>query len=64
MTISGVYRTERGTIWRLVHLEGGSMRVELLTNETWVPGPIAMAGLRLSIQCKELTAAAIRKLPP
>ena len=60
---SGVYRTESGTIWRLVFTEDGGLRVELLRNETWVPGPIAMAGLRLSRTVTRLSAAAVRKLP-
>ncbi|MEX2458190.1 MAG: hypothetical protein WD770_04325 [Actinomycetota bacterium] len=63
MAITGVYRTAKGTIWRLVHTDGGMMRVELLRNETWIPGPLAMAGLRLSPRVTQLTAAAIAKLP-
>jgi hypothetical protein len=61
--ITGVYRTAKGTIWRLVHTEGG-VRVELLRDAAWVPGPIAMAGLRLSKWTTELTQHAIAKLPP
>jgi hypothetical protein len=63
MAIMGVYRTARGTILRIVATDGGSMRVEVLKNEIWTPGPIAMAGLRLSPSVKALTAAAISKLP-
>jgi hypothetical protein len=64
MAVKGVYRTARGTVWRAVQIDDGPVRVELLRNETWVPGPIAMAGLRLSRTCTQLTAAAIAKLPP
>jgi hypothetical protein len=63
MGVQGVYRTAKGTIWRIVHTDGGMMRVELLRNETWMPGPIAMAGLRLSPRVTRLTAAAIARLP-
>ncbi len=63
MAIKGVYRTARGTVWRAVQIEDGPVRVELLRNETWVPGPIAMAGLRLSPSCTRLSAAAVAKLP-
>ncbi len=64
MADSGVYRTERGTIWRIVSVDDTAGRVEILRDETWVPGPIAMVGLRLSPSCTKLTPAAIRKLPP
>ncbi len=62
-TVTEVYRTERGTVWRLLHSEDGAIRVELLKDEAWVPGPIAMAGLRLRPSTTQLTAAAVRKLP-
>jgi hypothetical protein len=39
------------------------MRVELLKDEAWVPGPIGMIGLRLSRSTTQLTRAAIRELP-
>jgi hypothetical protein len=58
-----VYRTERGTVLRIIQLADGGMRVELLKNEAWVPGPIGMVGLRLSPSTTQLTAAAIRALP-
>lgn len=62
-TASDVYRTERGKVWRIIHAVDGGMRVELLKNEAWVPGPIGMVGLRLSRSTTRLTPAAIRKLP-
>lgn len=58
-----VYRTERGTVLRIIQLADGGMRVELLKNEAWVPGPIGMVGLRLSPSTIQLTPAAIRELP-
>jgi hypothetical protein len=60
---SDVYRTERGTVLRITQLADGGMRVELLKDEEWVPGPIGMVGLRLSRSTTHLTAAAIRLLP-
>ena len=58
-----VYRTEQGKVWRIIHSGDGGMRVELLKNEIWVPGPIGMVGLRLSRTTTQLTPAAIRLLP-
>jgi hypothetical protein len=58
-----VYRTELGKVWRIIHAVDGGMRVELLKNEEWVPGPIGMVGLRLSRTTMQLTPAAIRALP-
>jgi hypothetical protein len=58
-----VYRTEQGKVWRIIHATDGGMRVELLKDEAWVPGPIGMAGLRLSRSTTRLTPAAIRELP-
>jgi hypothetical protein len=60
---SDVYRTERGTVLRITQLADGGMRVELLKDEAWVPGPIGMIGLRLSRSTTQLTRAAIRELP-
>lgn len=62
-TVTDVYRTERGKVWRIIRAADGGMRVELLKNEEWVPGPIGMAGLRLSPSTTQLTPAAIRELP-
>ncbi len=63
MAIAGIYRTATGTIWRLVDNPGSALRVELLQDEVWVPGPIAMTGLRLSKYTTELTRKAIALLP-
>jgi hypothetical protein len=58
-----VYKTDRGTVWRIIRADDGGMRVELLKEDEWVPGPIGMAGLRLSSSTTRLTDAAVRKLP-
>jgi hypothetical protein len=60
---SDVYRTELGKVWRIIRATDGGMRVEILKNEIWVPGPIGMVGLRLSPSTTQLTAAAVRELP-
>jgi hypothetical protein len=62
-TVTDVYRTELGKVLRIIQAADGGMRVELLKNEAWVPGPIGMVGLRLSPSTKKLTPAAIRELP-
>ena len=59
----GVYRSERGTIWRVLENDEGSLRVETLEDNSWVPGRIAMVGLRLAPSTTRLTAKAIRTLP-
>jgi hypothetical protein len=58
-----VYRTKRGMVWRVIHADDGGLRVEVLKDQAWVPGPIGMVGLRLSRSTTQLTAAAIRELP-
>lgn len=60
---SDVYRTERGTVLRIIRSAEGGVRVELLQDDAWVRGPIGMVGLRLSQSTTRLTAAAIRALP-
>ncbi len=63
MAISGVYRSEHGMIWRVIEGDEGSLRVELLEDQAWVPGRIGMVGLRLSPSTTRLTARAVRELP-
>jgi hypothetical protein len=43
-----VYRTERGSVLRVIEATDGGIKVEVLTDGAWVAGPIGMAGLRLS----------------
>ena len=63
MNPSGVYRSEQGTIWRILETDEGHLRVETLDGENWVPGRISLVGLRLASSTKRLTAQAIRALP-
>jgi hypothetical protein len=63
MESSGVYRSERGTVWRVLESDDGSLKVETLEDDSWVPGRIALVGLRLAPSTTRLTAAAIRNLP-
>jgi hypothetical protein len=64
VTETGVYRTEQGTIFRISEGEEGHLSVELLDRPDWVPGPIAMFGLRLAPTTARLTARQVRALPP
>lgn len=64
VAISGVYRGERGAIWRVIERDDGGIGVECLREGAWVPGPIGMVGLRLSPSTTRLSPADIRKLPP
>jgi hypothetical protein len=63
MDAIGVYRSERGTIWRILENDEGSLRVETLAGDSWVPGRIAMVGLRLAATTTRLSPAAVRALP-
>lgn len=63
MNPSGVYRSEQGTIWRVLEGDDGSLKVEMLEDDAWVPGRIGMVGLRLAPSTTRLTAKAIRSLP-
>ncbi len=60
---SGVYRTDLGMVFRVTETTEGGLRVEVLREDTWVPGRIGMAGLRLSPSTTKLTAAAVHRLP-
>jgi len=61
---SKVYRTERGTIFRISEDREGHLAVTILdASEGWVPAPIGMAGLRLASTTARLTAREIRALP-
>jgi len=63
MKPSGVYRSEQGTIWRVIEGEDGSLKVELLKGDSWVPGRVGWVGLRLAATTTRLNARAIRTLP-
>ncbi len=63
MNPTGVYRSEHGTIWRVLETDEGHLRVETLDGETWIPGRISLVGLRLATATKRLTPDAIRALP-
>jgi hypothetical protein len=59
----GVYRSEQGTIWRVLETDEGHLRVETLDGEEWIPGRISLVGLRLAATTRRLTPGAVRKLP-
>jgi hypothetical protein len=61
---TGVYRTELGTIFRISEGNDGRLSVQLLKQTLWVPGPIAMVGLRLAPRTARLTARQVRAFPP
>jgi hypothetical protein len=63
MSLLGVYRTDQGTIFRIAETVETGPKVEVLRGGEWLPGPIAMFGLRLEPSTRRLTAAAIEKLP-
>jgi hypothetical protein len=58
-----VYRTQQGTVFRITEMEDGSLKVDVLKQQAWVPGPIEMTGLRLAPRTTRLSAAQIRALP-
>jgi hypothetical protein len=59
---AGVYRSERGIVWRVLETDEGALSVQLLKDGEWVPGPIGMVGLRLSPATTRLSDGALRKL--
>ena len=63
MASLGVYRTSQGMIFRLADSVEGGLKVEVLKEGAWVPGRIAMFGLRLEPSTTNLSAAAIGKHP-
>jgi hypothetical protein len=64
VTETGVYRTELGTILRILEGNDGHLSVQMLKRTLWVPSPIGMAGLRLAPTTTRLTARQVRALPP
>lgn len=58
-----VYRTESGTIFRLLRNAEGNLSVQLLKMSLWESGPIGMAGLRLARTTRRLTKHQIESLP-
>lgn len=63
MGSSSVYRTVQGRTLRISLAEDGAIRVELLEEGAWMPGPVRMAGLRLSPSTRKLSAREVLALP-
>lgn len=59
-----VYRTESGTIFRVLKDKEGHIAVERFGDEAWESGPIGMAGLRLASTTTRLTQRQVDKLKP
>ena len=57
------YRTESGTIFRVLKEPEGHLQVELLEASVWRAAPIGMAGLRIAAGTKRLTQRQISALP-
>ena len=58
-----VYRTESGTIFRLVKSDEGRPSIELLRSAAWESGPVGMVGLRLARGTVRLTKSQVAALP-
>jgi hypothetical protein len=63
MASLGVYKTRQGMIFRIADTVEAGPKVEVLKEGIWVPGRIAMFGLRLDADTTKLSAAAVDKLP-
>ena len=63
MAAWGVYKTRQGMIFRIADSVETGPKVEVLKEGTWVPGRVAMFGLRLDASTTKLSAAAVDKLP-
>ena len=59
---NGVYRRGK-TVWRISESAEGGLKVEVLTDGTWVPGPVNLVGLRLDSGTAKLNQASIDALP-
>jgi hypothetical protein len=57
------YKTESGTIFRVLKEPEGHLEVELLEASSWRTAPVGMAGLRIARGTKRLTARQIEALP-
>jgi hypothetical protein len=57
------YRTESGTIFRVLKEPEGHLSVELLDASAWRSASVGMAGLRLNPGTKRLTERQISALP-
>jgi len=58
-----VYRTGPGTIFRVSETVEGGLKVEVLKGDMWIPGRIALVGLRLSSTTRTLGPGDIAALP-
>jgi hypothetical protein len=58
-----VYKTESGTIFRVLKGPEGHLEVESLQARSWQAAPIGMAGLRIARGTKRLTDRQIEALP-
>ena len=63
MAAWGVYKTRQGLIFRIAESVETGPKVEVLREGIWVPGRVAMFGLRLDASTTKLSAAAVDKLP-
>ena len=59
----GVYRTNRGLVFRVTETVEGGLKVEVLKDGVWTPGRIGMVGLRLNRSTTKLTPSAVMQLP-
>jgi hypothetical protein len=50
-------------VFRVSETVEGGLKVEVLSEGAWIPGRVAMVGLRLSRSTKKLGPAAIQELP-
>jgi hypothetical protein len=63
MNPSGVYRSARGMVWRVIQSDEGDLTVEVLEDGQWVRGRTGLVGLRLATATTRLTDDDIRELP-
>jgi hypothetical protein len=62
-TARPVYKTESGTIFRVLEGPEGHLEVEFLQARSWRAAPIGMAGLRIARGTKRLTVRQVEALP-
>jgi hypothetical protein len=63
VTETNVYRTEDGTIFRVVEDGDGHISVGVLKETAWVDAAIGMVGLRVAPTTRRLTSKQVLRLP-
>jgi hypothetical protein len=62
VTADGIYRTERGMVFKVERSDDGHLTVQTFSDGLWEPAPVRLAGLRVAATTRRLTARQIAAL--